>query len=164
MEITIRRAIESDAAELSQMIFDNAKTTLAPYYTEQQWNIFIKYYSTEALRNKIRQQIIFCADLDGVIVGSIGLDCDFVVGFYTHLNYLNQGIGTIMMKHVEAVALDKNLKEIHLAASPVGLKFYLKNGWRKVKNIIIDHYGVGFEETLMAKKLWRWGTFIHESK
>src|SRR5688500_631436 len=102
MEITVRRATESDAAELRQMICDNAKTTLAPYYTKQQWDIFIRYYSTEVLRNKIRQQIIFCADSNGVIVGSIGLDCDFVVGFYTHSNYLNQGIGAKMMKHLEA--------------------------------------------------------------
>jgi GNAT superfamily N-acetyltransferase len=153
MEITIRRAIERDAGELSQMICDNAKTLLAPHYTKQQWDIFITYYSPETLRNKISEQNIFCAELNGVIVGSAGLDNDFVVGFYTHLKYLNQGIGTIMMKHLEAVALDKNVKEIHLAASPVGLKFYLKNGWRKVRAITIDHYGVGFEETLMAKKL-----------
>ena len=153
MEIKIRRAHESDADELSQMICGNAKTTLAPYYTKEQWDVFIKYYSTEALRNKIRQQIIFCADSDGVIVGCVGLDSDFVVGFYTHLNYINQGIGAKMMKHLEAVALEKNWKEIQLAASPVGLDFYLKNGWRKVKDIIIDHSGVAFEETLMAKEL-----------
>jgi N-acetylglutamate synthase-like GNAT family acetyltransferase len=153
MEITIRRAIESDADELSRMICDNAKTILAPSYTKQQWDIFIKYYSTEEMRSKIQRQIIFCAELSGMIVGSVGLDSDFVVGFYTHLNYLNQGIGAQMMKHLEAVALERNLKEIQLAASPVGLKFYLKNGWKKVRDIIIDHYGVGFEETLMVKKL-----------
>jgi GNAT superfamily N-acetyltransferase len=153
MEMKIRRAVESDADELSQMICENARTTLAPYYTKQQWDIFIEYYSSEALRNKIRQQIIFCADLNGVIVGCVGLDSDFVVGFYTHLHYLNKGIGAKMMKHLETVALERNLKEIQLAASPVGLKFYLKNGWRKVRDIIIDHYGVGFEETLMAKEL-----------
>lgn len=153
MEIAIRRAIEHDAPELSQMICANAKIMLAPYYTKQQWDIFITYYSTEALRNKIQQQIIFCAELNGMIVGCVGLDSDFVVGFYTHLNYLNQGIGTRMMKHLEEAALERNLKEIQLAASPVGLHFYLKNGWRKVRDIIIDHYGVEFEETLMAKKL-----------
>lgn len=152
-EITIRRANEGDAEELSFMICQNAKITLAPFYSKQQWDIFIKYYSIEALINKIRQQMFFCAELDGVIVGSVALDNDFVVGFYTRINYRNRGIGAKMMKHLEAVALERKLNKIQLAASPVGLKFYLKNDWRKVKDIVINHYGVGFEETLMEKEL-----------
>lgn len=152
-EITIRRANESDAGELSQMISDNAKITLAPYYSEKQWNVFIKYYSAEALERKIRQQLFFCGESDGVIVGSVALDNNFVAGLYTHVNYLNRGIGTKMMKHLEAAALERSLDEIRLAASPAGLNFYLKNGWRIVEDIVIDHYGVGFEETLMAKEL-----------
>lgn len=149
----IRRAIESDAEELSGMICENAKALLSPHYTKEQWDIFITYYSPEVVRKKISQQIVFCAELNGEIVGSVALDNDFVVGFYTRLDYLNQGIGAKMMKHLERFALENNLKVIQLAASPEGLKFYFKNGWEKVKDIIIDHYGVGFEETLMKKNL-----------
>lgn len=152
-KISIRRAHEYDAEELSTMICENAKAMLMPHYTREQWDIFITYYSTEVMRKKTREQIFFCAELNEEIVGSVGLDEDFVVGFYTRLNYLNYGIGAAMMKHLEAFALERGLKEIQLAASPAGLKFYFKNGWEKVKDIIIDHYGVGFEETLMVKKL-----------
>ena len=152
-QISIRRATERDAEELSAMICENAKAMLAPHYSKEQWDIFITYYSPEVISKKIQQQIVFCAELNGEIVGSVALDNDFVVGFYTRLAYLNQGIGAALMNHLEAFALGKNLKEIQLAASPVGLKFYHKNGWEKVKDIVIDHYGVGFPETLMVKKL-----------
>jgi GNAT superfamily N-acetyltransferase len=152
-EISIRRALESDAEVLSQMICENARTMLAPHYTKEQWDIFITYYSPEVIKKKISQQVVFCAEIEGEIVGSVALDNDFVVGFYTRLEYLNQGIGAAMMKHLEAFAQENNLKEIQLAASPVALKFYFKNGWEKVKDIIMEHYGVGFEETLMVKKL-----------
>jgi len=152
-ELTIRRAFECDAEELSQLICENAKAMLAPHYSKEQWDIFITYYSPEVIREKINRQIVFCCELKGKIVGSVALDNDFVVGFYTHLEYLHQGIGTALMNHLEAFASEKSLKEIQLAASPVGLNFYIKNGWKKVKDITIDYYGVGFEETLMVKRL-----------
>jgi N-acetylglutamate synthase-like GNAT family acetyltransferase len=152
-EIAIRRANEHDAGELSQMICENAKMTLAPHYSKQQWEIFITYYSADALRTKINQQIIFCAESNGEIIGCGGIDRAFVVGFYTRINFFNRGIGTRVMKHLEAYALERDFKELQLAASPTGLNFYLNHGWQKVKDIIIDHYGVGFEEKLMLKRL-----------
>jgi hypothetical protein len=66
---------------------------------------------------------------------------------------VNQGIGKRMMKFLEDFALIKGLKKIQLAASPEGLSFYHKNGWKKVRDIVIEHYGVGFHETLMVKEL-----------
>lgn len=151
----IRLAIDKDAESLSQMICENAKTMLLPHYNENQWNIFIKYYSPEVMRIKIKEQYIFCAELNGNIVGTIALDKDFVVGFYTRLEYLNQGIGKTMMQHLEKLALDKGSNQIQLAASPEGLSFYYKHGWKKIRTITIEHYGVGFKETLMVKRLNR---------
>jgi GNAT superfamily N-acetyltransferase len=152
-EIKIRPAIDDDAERLSHMICENAQAILSPHYNNEQWTIFIKYYSPEVMCEKINTQYVFCAELNTQIVGTIALDKDFVVGFYTRLHYLNQGIGKKMMKHLEDFALVKGLHTIQLAASPEGLSFYYKNGWEKVKDITIEHFGVGFEETLMVKKL-----------
>ena len=154
-----RLAIERDAEMLSQMICENANTTLRPHYDDDQWRIFLRYYSPEAMRTKIKDQYTFCAELDGTIVGTVALDRDFVVGFYTRLEYLNQGIGKSLMRHLENFALSKGLHEIRLAASPEGLSFYYKHAWKKVKDITMEHYGVGFKETLMVKQLERDHTF-----
>jgi GNAT superfamily N-acetyltransferase len=154
-QLTIRPAVDNDAESISQMICENAKAILYPHYNEIQWDIFIKYYSPEIVRNKIKAQHIFCAELDGNIAGTIALDKDFVVGFYTRLQYVNRGIGKMMMQHLEEFAIDQGLTEIRLAASPEGLAFYYKNGWEKIKDITIEHYGVGFKETLMVKRLER---------
>lgn len=151
--LTIRLAIDKDAESLSQMICENAEAMLLPHYNEKQWNIFIKYYSPEVMRVKIKEQYFFCAELNANIVGTIALDKEFVVGIYTRLGYLNQGIGKAIMQHLERFALNKGLKEIQLAASPEGLSFYYKHGWEKVKDITIEHFGVGFKETLMVKRI-----------
>jgi GNAT superfamily N-acetyltransferase len=152
-EIRIRSAFDNDAETLSKMICENAQAILSQHYDERQWAIFIQYYSPDVMLQKINNQYVFCAELDGLIVGTIALDKDLVVGFYTRLQYLNQGIGKMMMKHLESFAVIKGLERIQLAASPEGLAFYYKNGWRKIKDIVIEHYGVGFQETLMAKDL-----------
>ena len=152
-ELEIRKATTNDAGELSELIYENADSLLKPHYNEQQWTIFLKYYSPEVLKKKITTQHLFCAVTDSLIVGCIGLEGDFVVGFYTRLNYRNRGIGKLLMDHLELYAKVSGIKRLHLAASPEGLRFYYKNGWIKVRDIVIDHYGVGFCETLMEKQI-----------
>jgi GNAT superfamily N-acetyltransferase len=152
-EIKIRPAFDDDAETLSEMICENARSILLPHYNDQQWPVFIAYYSPKMMREKINTQYVFCAELNRQTVGTIALDGDFIVGFYTRLEYLNRGIGKKMMTYLEEFAKVKGLDKIQLAASPAGLSFYHKHGWEKVRDIVINHYGVGFEETLMEKKL-----------
>jgi GNAT superfamily N-acetyltransferase len=151
--IHIRKAQLLDVQELSDLICENAQKILKPHYNNEQWNIFIRYYSEQVLSEKIANQTIFCAERDGQILGTVALDGDFVVGFYTRLQNVNQGIGRQLMTHLEIYAQSKGLTMLQLAASPEGLAFYYKNGWQKVKDFTIEHYGVGFEETLMTKRI-----------
>ncbi|MGY3211848.1 GNAT family N-acetyltransferase [Mucilaginibacter sp. HD30] len=148
-----RRAEQADAKILSDLICETAHALLRPHYTEQQWAIFIKYYSEQVLKEKIAKQVVFCAVQGDVILGTAALDGNFVVGFYTRLQYINQGIGKFIMSSLESYAESQGLSELQLAASPEGLSFYYKNGWEKVKDFTVEHYGVGFDETLMTKKL-----------
>lgn len=151
--IHIRKATLSDAKQLSDLICENAQKLLKPHYSNEQWNIFIRYYSEAVLAEKITSQTVFCAEREGQILGTVALDGDFVVGFYTRLQNVNQGIGRQLMLHLETYAQNKGLTMLQLAASPEGLAFYYKNGWQKVKDFTIEHYGVGFEETLMTKSI-----------
>lgn len=148
-----RRADEADAKTLSDLICETAGTLLKPHYSKQQWEIFIRYYSEEVMKEKIDKQTIFCAVQGNLILGTAALDGDFVVGFYTRLQYVGQGIGKFIMNDLEAYAESIGLSKLQLAASPKGLAFYQKNGWEKVKDFTVDHYGVGFNETLMEKQI-----------
>jgi GNAT superfamily N-acetyltransferase len=152
-QIKIRAAVDSDAEVLSQMICENAEAMLTPYYTGEQWAIFVKHYSVNRMRRKIAGQNVFCAELEGLIVGTVALDKDFVLGFYTRLQYFNRGIGKMLMGYLEKFAIEKGLTEIRLTSSPEGLAFYNKTGWTKIKDVVMEYYGVGFDETLMVKKI-----------
>ena len=151
--LSIRKAVVDDAEVLSQIICEHAYTILKPHYSEEHWNVFLKYYSPKVMAGKIERQMIYCAIEENTVVGCIGLDQDFVAGFYTRLNKRNQGIGKLLMNHIEMRARTNGWRALQLAASPEGLGFYYKNGWEKVRDIEIDHYGVQFYETLMLKNI-----------
>ena len=151
--LLIREAVVEDAEALSQMICENAYALLKPHYSEEQWDVFLKYYSPVVIAEKIKRQTIYCAIDEKTVVGCAGLNQDFVVGFYTRLDKRNLGIGKLLMNYLESQARMKGLKALQLAASPEGLGFYYKNGWEKVRDFETDHYGVQFQETLMVKNL-----------
>ena len=153
LHINIREANQNDAKNLSELICENANLILKPFYNDMQWTVFIQYYSEDVLRQKMESQTIFCVEIDGSIVGTIALDADFVVGFYTKVSHLKNGIGSLLMIHLENHAREKGFKALQLAASPVGVDFYLKKGWKKIKEFNISYLGVDFEETLMEKEL-----------
>lgn len=153
MSLIIRNANKNDAIELSNLILENATYFLKPIYTLEQWNVFIQYYSLETILNKIETQAVFCAIKDTKIIGTIALDCNFVVGFYTNIQNLNQGVGKELLLFLENFAREKGLKKIRLASSPVANGFYEKMGWKKLKVLVFEYLGVGFEETLMEKTL-----------
>ena len=151
--LIIERAILDDAAEISDLIINNTTFYLKPHYSDAQWSIFKRYYSIETIQQKILKQQMFCAKLEAKIVGTIALDHDYIVGFYTHVDYAKKGIGSKLLSYIEKEALAIGHFEIYLASSPVGVDFYLKFGWQIVEELAIDYLGVPFVETVMKKQL-----------
>lgn len=151
--LTIRLAALKDAEELSKLICDNAKIIIQPHYSAVQWGVFIDYYSIEAMKEKINSQIVFCAELEGKIVGTVSLNKNFVVGFYTHLDHVGQGIGKQLMDYLEQFAKENGIQLLQLSSVPTGVPFYAKNGWTKVQDKTMHYHGVAFDETLMEKEM-----------
>ena len=152
-EIIIRVAETKDAAAISELILENAKATLAAYYSPEQWNVFVQYYNEATVGNKLAGHLFFCAEQNHEIVGVIGLDRNWVVGFYTKATLLNKGIGSILMNYLEDYAQKNGISRLKLASSPVGLEYYYKKGWTKIKEAKLKYLGVEFDETLMEKRL-----------
>jgi GNAT superfamily N-acetyltransferase len=147
--ITIRRAAPEDAAPLSHLICANALVTLQYSYSPVQMKTFQDYYSTERMQSKIAEQKLFCACIDGEIVGTVAITGNLVVGFYTHPEYLGHGIGSLLMQRIVQEGRAEGYGTLQLTSSPVATQFYLNKGWQVVKPVIWEHAGVGFDETLM---------------
>jgi N-acetylglutamate synthase-like GNAT family acetyltransferase len=152
-EIIVRKAEVKDAEAISELVIENAKATLFAYYNPEQWKVFVQYYDAATVANNLAGHLFFCAELNHEIAGVIGLDRNWVVGFYTKATLLNKGIGTTLMNHLENYALNSGISRLKLASSPVGLEYYYKKGWTKIKEAKLKYLGVEFDETLMEKRL-----------
>jgi GNAT superfamily N-acetyltransferase len=148
-QIKIRAAVRSDAPILSALIYMNALKTLAEHYSALQMQTFQNYYSTANMELKVENQQLFCACSGSEIVGTVALDGFLVVGFYTHPDYLGQGIGKQLMDFVVHIARTNGVQRLELTASPAATGFYLKHSWQVVKPCVWMYQGVGFDETLM---------------
>jgi N-acetylglutamate synthase-like GNAT family acetyltransferase len=143
--LSIRRAQLSDAEAISELVLR--------YYSPIQWEVFASYYSIEAVQKKIQTQDVFCGEIDGKLAGTVAMENAFVLGFYTHNDFLGRGIGTQMMEYLEIYARSQGIKELQLAASPVGVAYYLKHGWTSLDEEDFFYEGVLFRETRMKKTL-----------
>jgi N-acetylglutamate synthase-like GNAT family acetyltransferase len=151
--ITIRPALIEDAAAISQLVIENANSTLLAHYNAEQWKAFISYYTIEEVEANIKTIKVFCALVDNNIVGTIALDIDFVIGFYTRLQNIGQGVGKHLLTFIENYAANNGIKKLQLAASPAGAAFYLKKGWQIIEELDMFYKDVPFRETLMEKAL-----------
>jgi predicted N-acetyltransferase YhbS len=151
--LNIRHATPDDAAQLSQLISNNAKKYLAPHYSAPQLAVFLSHYSVARLTANLSTQRIFCAERNGEIIGTVGLDGVLVVGFYTHIDYQRQGIGQALMAHLHADAISRGIKRLELFASPVAASFYLKIGYTLQAVQQVFYSGLAFEESHMQIEL-----------
>jgi GNAT superfamily N-acetyltransferase len=152
--IHIRLATPKDALVLSQLICENAKVTLAAHYTELQLSTFLRYYDETTLYQKITSQYMLCAIIDQEIVGTAALDqSDYLVGFYTSKSHFCKGIASLLLEAIEKEAVVRGKETLYLAASPVAVSYYLKQGWELTGLMIFQYLGIDFEETLMQKGL-----------
>ncbi len=152
-EMVIRRVELAEAEELSRMICENGLFTLGPYYSVAQMEVFQRLYSPDAVAALCQNALLLCGDYRGELTGSIALEEDWIVGFYTAKNYLGQGVGTALIEHVEAFAKGRKILALQLESSPAGLGFYLKHGWTRGAAVKVVHHGVIFHETHMTKVL-----------
>jgi putative acetyltransferase len=155
MNLIFQKAAVADAEKLSQLICENARITLAPFYTQEQWQSFQLEYSPESMRDKTISQDVYFAMLDGVLAGTVALKEDWVVGVYTAISHRGRGVGQKLMQFIETLAIQKGFSLLLLAASPVGASFYKKLGWETIAQQNFVYNGVMFEETLMRKRVVR---------
>lgn len=151
MHIKIQPATPAHAAALSDLVLRNARQMLFPHYSLEQWDVFLQYYSVEAVEEKIRTQDVFIAFEHDRLAGTIALEDGFVLGFYTDPSFMGRGVGTALLQFLEQYAGEKGLAQLELAASPVAVSFYKQRGWEVVGEEWFVYKGVKFWETRMRK-------------
>lgn len=151
--ITIRTATERDARAISALIRRNADAVLAEEYSSAQLAAWKRYNTPALFRERMKSRTTFGAYRAGRLCGTIALEGTELVGFYVSPSWRGQGIGKLLLTHLEAFAILQGNKSLSLTSSPSATTFYLQHGWKTRRNVVLSMLGVDFEETLMTRKL-----------
>jgi len=151
--MNIRRATINDARRISYLVQKNADHVLENKYTPGQLAAWKNNNTQHAIKQKIEQRTIFCAFENDKMVGTIGLEDNYLVGLYISYSQRGKGLGHRLLVFLEDYARRNGIEELHLTATPNGYGFYLKYGYMPQGKVDLYYDGIKFIETKMKKKL-----------
>ena len=151
--LRIRSATEHDSRAISSLIRQNADVVLSTHYSQQQLTAWKRYNTPARVRQRMLERRTFCAHRAGRLCATIALQGTEVVSFYVRPGLRGNGIGRVLLAHLEEYAAANGITALHLTSTPSALDFYLRSGWRAERAVVVNVMGVDFEDTLMTKSL-----------
>lgn len=83
------------------------------------------------------------AEADGVVVGVLGLGPDELHALYVHPDWWGRGVGRALLDRAHAL-LAETCEEAELTVlveNDRARRFYERNGWRLVEQVVEPHFG-----------------------
>lgn len=155
MEVSIRRATVSDAFDIGR-IFKTAVRELAKdAYSPKQIDIWSSRLSPDIVRDGIVIGSVYVAEVNGEVAGfgKIDIHCAELSMLFVDPAYARKGIGTAILRYLEAIALEQGLDSLTLRASLNAVPFYKSMGFMEVEMITHRIDNVDFECINMYKNL-----------
>lgn len=149
----IRKAIYNDVRRISYLIKKNADNVLVKDYTQEQLSAWKSANSFKRIKESMTNRTTFVAFQNNRLIGTIGLEDDYVVGLYISYSKRGKGLGYQLLKYIEEYAKKKNINQLYLTSTPNGYDFYLKNGYKDIGIAILNYDGVEVKEAKMTKAL-----------
>jgi N-acetylglutamate synthase-like GNAT family acetyltransferase len=134
-EITIRGFENGDAINLSQLIIDNLMLVNSRDYGEEAARQLARFYSPQLLLEYAQNGNLYVAVEHSTIIGTAALDQDQVRNVFVRIDHHQQGIGKILMQHIENIARQQGKIRLSLRASVSAVVFYQKLGFAIVEEI-----------------------------
>ena len=129
------------------------------YYTDQQVEAWADKDESDGPPIEDEQQYLVVAEQNGIIVGfgQLSLENDEIVAVYVHPDYVRQGVGSVLLSHLESRANDAGIGELTLSASLPGVPLYDQAGYERMKTIVHETTGgVGLDCIAMRKRISNW--------
>jgi N-acetylglutamate synthase-like GNAT family acetyltransferase len=143
-KIKLRTASEADAAPIVAFCKLSILEGTSQYYTTVQLRRAAAAYEIHKISTWIETCGILCAHFEGVLVGCVILDKDYVKGLFVHPDYRKKGIGARLLKRGNALARTRGIR-IQLVCSALNAQnFYVKNGFQTVSQVPSPNYDVVF--------------------
>jgi GNAT superfamily N-acetyltransferase len=143
----IRRALPSDAEEISRVIVRALDETNGPDYPPHVITAVAANFSPERVAEKLAARRAYVAIVDGAIAGTASLDGGVIRSVYVDPTYQGKGIGARLMNVLEGLAREQAVSTLSVPSSITAEGFYRKLGFVYVR----DEFH-GDEQTIIMKK------------
>ena len=134
-KVLIRLARSEDSDEIVRLQLNSLKTLSAKDYSGLQLRVLLDSKSCP----RSWDETIFIAEIDRTIVGFASLvrNHNVIGAVFVHPHFIRQGIGTKLLKIVEAEAINNQIKGVWVCASLTGHAFYKANGYQTLGKVNI---------------------------
>ena len=130
--MTIRRATESDIAELTHLIA-RAVTLLNAADDIPEDLAFIRSKLDEQnLRRHLHIREVFVLEFESRSVGIVALERDRLHTLFVEPTKTKMGHGRTLVNHIESLARSRNVTTLKVSSSRSAVPFYEKFGFRKL--------------------------------
>ena len=148
--IQIRRYESSDAEAVSKLIRTTMRIANSGDYPMQRLQPLIDYFSPAKVERLGHERECLVAEEDREIIGTAALDGDELVTFFVDPGHQGKGVGSALLKELEAIAVLQGRGELRIEASLIGARFYEHHGYRRT-GAILD--GTAGPQISMRKRL-----------
>ena len=134
MSVRIRPATPDDASALVAVHHEAVEALSGAQYSEEERNAWIRFVTEEAMRQGVStaEAIAFVAETDETVVGFSTLHGQEVRAVYVHPAAQNRGVGTDLLRAVEAEARARDVQTLTVSASLNAIGFYDAHGYERV--------------------------------
>jgi putative acetyltransferase len=139
--LSIQRLRPNDVENVSKLIRTTLKDINIKDYSYDVIHNLFDYYSPANILTMSHNQLICVALLDNRIVGTVSLKDYSILALFVKSNMLKQGIGTLLMKHIESLARKKGYQLVTIESSITASDFYRKLGYQTITSKYSEKYG-----------------------
>ena len=122
--IAIRKLCPNDVEEVSRLVRSTLSDINSKDYSARVIHNLYDYYSPMAILEMSQNRLIFVAIKNNQIVGTVSLKDNFIFTLFVDSTKLHQGIGTLLMKHVELYARQQGHLSVKVLSSVTAYPFY----------------------------------------
>lgn len=149
----IKKAIKKDVRKISILRGKTLKEINKSDYPQEHLNFLINENSTQGIIKKMAERDIFCMWEGKILLGTVELKGDKILGLFIKSSEIGKGIGSKLMDFIEDYARSKKIKKVRLYSTKFASKFYEKRGYRPVPS---GYWVIGKSKSrdrVMIKKL-----------
>ena len=127
-DIAIRRFESGDTNNVSQLIIDNLMLINSRAYGEETARQLARFYSPQLLLEYAKNGNMYVAVKHSTILGTAALEQDRVRNVFVRIDHHQQGIGKVLMQHIEDIARQHGKVQLAHRASVSAVVFLSEIG------------------------------------